>query len=397
MMKKRLLAGMLVAAVLFSAVGCGDQAELPKETEETLSAVIEEMPPEDSTDTGETEAATEPEEEAPDGMARNKLTGEWIDEALASERPLGVMIENTAASQPHYGISNADIVYEAPVEGKVTRYMALFQDYSGMNRIGNVRSARTYYAAWAKEYDALFAHYGQSLFANPILATMDDMNALDVYLGEGAIQMPALDSVMFFRASDKESPHNAYTYSEGIENAIQKYDYRTGLADGYEEHFRFAKDSPELLPEGQDAVVVSPGYASDKAYFVYDEDTGAYERYAFGKAETDALTGESLRAKNIILQCMDYDYYSGLDPGYDAKNYLDIAYTGSGNGFYVTNGKAIAVTWRKEAENLPTRYYDPEGEEIRVNPGKTWICTILTEDSDKIGIYADEADFSAGG
>ena len=62
------------------------------------------------------------------------------------------MIENTREAWPHYGIENADIVYECPVEGSITRYMALFQDYSGMDRIGNVRSCRPYYVDFASEY-----------------------------------------------------------------------------------------------------------------------------------------------------------------------------------------------------------------------------------------------------
>lgn len=381
-MKKKVLSFFLIGLLL--AQGCGTIQKEPETLDAELAAepvgtVLSPTAP----------TSTETREDAPEGMARSPLTGDWIDETLAKSRPIGVMIENTADSLPHYGIASADVIYEAPVEGNLTRYLALFQDYSDLPKIGSVRSARTYYAAWAKEYDALFIHYGQSLFANPILATMDDMNALEVYLGEGAIQSPALDSIMFFRSEDKESPHNAYTSTTGITRAIEKYSYRTSLADGYGSHFKFLGDDEESgLSDGAAADVVSPGY-QNQAVFTYDADTGEYLRSELGGAEKDGSNDSSLTVSNLILQVVDYDYYSGISTSYDAKNYLDLAYLGSGSGTYVADGAAYPITWEKAAENVPTRFYTVDGEELSLKQGKTWICVILQGDVDRVQIEAN--------
>ena len=50
--------------------------------------------------------------------------------------------------------------------------------------------------------------------------------------------------------------------------------------------------------------------------------------------------------------------------------------TGTGKGLYITDGKAVAVTWKNSSEYGSTKYYDEEGKEIILNQGKTWICQI---------------------
>ena len=47
-----------------------------------------------------------------------------------------------------------------------------------------------------------------------------------------------------------------------------------------------------------------------------------------------------------------------------------------GTGYYITNGKAIQITWEKPEEWGVTHYYDASGNEIDLNPGKTWICVV---------------------
>ncbi len=49
---------------------------------------------------------------------------------------------------------------------------------------------------------------------------------------------------------------------------------------------------------------------------------------------------------------------------------------GGGSGYYITNGKAIPVTWKKDSTNAPARYYDADGNEITMNQGKTWVCVV---------------------
>ena len=418
-MKKRILVLALASVFVATAfAGCGKKQEEPK-PEATESAALEAVIEEEPEAEEETELIPEDGdrgiEPAPAGMGLNPMTGEFVDAELAAQRPFALTIPCDKSCYPHYGVSSADVIYEASCRGDhgFPRTLYIWLDYSGMSRIGNTRSARTYHAVWAKEYDALFGHYGQSPFANPTLATMDDMNALQV--DTGGIVFPALDSLMYFRSSDHESPHNAYCSSEGIQKAIDKYDYRTVRNAGYEAHNRFAWTGETVeLTDGIDAKTVVPGFDTISARFEYNPDDGLYYRYTWGSADKDGLNGNQIAVKNIILQKVDYSYYTTEDPAFaglrsdashwNGEKYLNIDLTSGGEGMYITNGKAIHVTWRKEGaevDGLPTKFFDDSGEEITYNKGKTWYCVILSDRWDRVKLddaaVGESSESPAGG
>ena len=148
-MKKKLLSAILVAAMactMFTA--CGKKEETNKTTQK------EEVVQENVADTQEPTEV----EESREGMLKSYFTGLWIDENLAKQRPIALMVENTSAALPQYGLNKADIVYEVPVEGGITRCMAVFQDYSGMEKLGNVRSCRHYFCYFYIFYCEIFTH-----------------------------------------------------------------------------------------------------------------------------------------------------------------------------------------------------------------------------------------------
>lgn len=95
-----------------------------------------------------------------EGMVRSKLTNEWVDADVAATRPIAVMTPNETSALPHYNLSEASILYEANVEGRMTRMLAVYEDWQDLEKIGNVRSLRTYYAYWAFEWDAFIVHVG---------------------------------------------------------------------------------------------------------------------------------------------------------------------------------------------------------------------------------------------
>ena len=163
----------------------------------------------------ETEAETQPEAEPEercekDGKIQSYLTGEWTDVAKANRRPLAIMMSNDKVALPQYGINHAGVVYEAPVEGSMNRYMALIEDYDDLNRIGSVRSCRPYYTFFAREFEAVYAHYGQNTFALPYL---EQMEHLDGIKGNGASA--------YFRTKDRKTPHNAYASGPKLRQAIE--------------------------------------------------------------------------------------------------------------------------------------------------------------------------------
>jgi len=110
------------------------------------------------------------------GQMQSYLTGEWKDVSVSQRRPMAVMIPNNKAAMPQYGITKASVIYEAPVEGRITRLMAFFEDYDDLDHVGPVRSSRDYYVYEAMGFDAIYCNWGLAVpFVFPI-----SVNSVDV-------------------------------------------------------------------------------------------------------------------------------------------------------------------------------------------------------------------------
>lgn len=322
------------------------------------------------------ETPAEPTEAAPvvvdthEGEAKSFLTGEWISEELSKKRPMAIMTENSKRTLPQYGVSKADILYECPVEGGMTRMMAIYQDYSGMERIGNIRSCRNYYVYFANEFDAVYWHCGGSHFAKDLLKT-DIIDHVDAITGKA--------EPYYYRSTDRRAPHNLYTSSDQIVAALEKYDFRTEHEADFTSHYQFAEEGQAVtLDQGTTANKVSLYYPDNKPWFEYNAEDGLYYRYEFGEPQVDGMNGQQLAVKNIILQ--DCDWYLWEE----STGYLYVDVSSGGTGKYITNGKVIDITWKKESESSITRYYDGNGKEITLNPGKTWVSVIQDSYKDRV-------------
>ena len=213
---KKIIAGIAGAVALIAIVavcifsfGSGKEKRITENKETTTVA----------------ETTTVPETTAqPKGISM--LTGEHISEKLAEKRPVAVMYNNIINAIPHSGIDNAGIVYEAPVEGSITRLMALFENYGKLKKIGSVRSCRLYYCYFALEWDAIYCHFGQSKYALDFLKSdaIDNVGSFNAESG-------------YYRTSDRVAPHNCFTSAKGIDSSIKKLGYRRKYKNGYKSHF----------------------------------------------------------------------------------------------------------------------------------------------------------------
>ena len=83
---------------------------------------------------------------------------------------------------------------------------------------------------------------------------------------------------------------------------------------------------------------------------------------------------------NIIIQFVDSTLYP------DNKS-LNITLNGSGKGWFITNGKAEKITWKKDKQmSGQTKYFDETGKEIVLNTGKTWVQIVQNEYADNVVI-----------
>lgn len=212
-----------------------------------------------------------------EGMVRSRLTNEWITEDVANTRPIAVTIPNESSAIPHYSIAEASILYEANVEGRMTRMMAIYEDWTNLEKIGNIRSLRTYFGYWSFEWDAFLVHYGGPFYINDLIAQETTQN-INGITGE--------DYPAFYRSTDRKDPHNVYTTGEDLLDIISQkgYEltYRGLTADN---HYNFTtKAEPNTLTQyGTNAktatyIDMSGCYPLTRCYFEYNEEDGLYYR-----------------------------------------------------------------------------------------------------------------------
>jgi len=345
-MKRNLIftAGVMLALV-FSLAGCQKKQA---ETETTAPAQV-------ITETeAQTSAQTESTENLPEGQMRSYLTGEIISKNVGLQRPYAIMINNIVDALPQSGISNAEMIYEAKVEGGITRLMAVFQDVDKVKKIGSIRSARHYYIDFANDNNAIYVHFGQSKYAKARIEKekIKTISGLSSYGGE-----------VFYRSKDRVAPHNVYTSGELLKKGLKATGITRDYPQGYTARLQFNTTDTQLAG-GFEALQVNIPFDC-KPYFVYDEKTGLYKRFEFGKKHIDVENNKQLTFKNIIVQYVKEKTIS-------KKNHQDLKLTGSGKGYYITDGKAINITWQRKTEADRTLYYDESGAEIKLNTGKTF-------------------------
>ena len=99
--------------------------------------------------------------------------------------------------------------------------------------------------------------------------------------------------------------------------------------------------------------------------FEYDSSNETYFKYHSGSPHNDGVTGNQLEFKNVIILATSISTRS------DGK-LMDIGLE-SGNGYYVSMGKAQPITWSKDSDDSPIKLYDESGNEISINAGKSYI------------------------
>lgn len=279
----------------------------------------------------------------------------------SNSRPIAVMINNIdVARKYHSGLQDAYMVYEMIVEGGLTRLMAVYKDASTA-KIGSIRSARHYYLDYALENDAIYVHFGYSEYAQ------SDISKLGVNNLNGLVY----DNVYFWRDKSLKvsSEHTAFSSMDLINQGINKLGYRT--TTNVKPLLSYSVDEldlssiPDVIPANQVDIKYSNSVTTS---YTYDEESKSYLRSVNGVAHTDYETKEQYTAKNIITYQVQNRTISG-----DVKGRQDLSNVGSGEGYYITEGFAVPITWSKDSRSAKTIYKLKDGTELKVNDGNTYI------------------------
>ena len=311
-------------------------------------------------------SAVEPQEEIP--ANQNLLTGvpDLTDGAIG-KRPVAVMVNNVSYAMPQYGVGQADIIFEIPVEGDATRFMALYGDYTQVPQICPIRSCRYYFPALSQGFDAFYVNWG-------IDDTMADyLEAFNMDQIEGITNTGGL----FGRDQDRLNQgysleHTGYFDGTKLVSYIESQGLRTDLnEDKKGPAFQFNGLEEQLKPEGSDCTSVQINFGAQSSQFTYDAENKVYLKQINGDAQVDGKTGEQLAFTNVFVLETDISVR-------DSVGHKEIDWDGGTDsvGYYVSNGGVQKITWSKDYNNESSylRFYYESGQEISINRGKSYIA-----------------------
>jgi hypothetical protein len=302
------------------------------------------------------------------------LTGRLVSPAAAAQHPIAVMIDDLSPARPQSGFSSASIVWQAPAEGGIPRYMMVFQEQIPTD-VGPVRSSRYYYIAWAAELKAVYAHAGGSPQA---LATLRNQgngqlvwNADEFRWGNSFHRS---STPLNFRGENRVGPHNLYTTGKALRGIARS----VGAKDGpIKWPWTFARDAVLGYRPVGGRIDVQYGDVNHIRY-TYDRTSNTYRRSVTGeKRQIDAATKRAIAPKNVIVMVMRF---GPLNDGHPNKHRLEANVVGSGKAWISTNGVTIKGTWKKTSLTSATRFYDASGKPVVLTVGQTFVQVMKTTD-----------------
>ncbi|WP_460040181.1 DUF3048 domain-containing protein [Thermaerobacter litoralis] len=313
----------------------------------------------------------------------NPLTGRPVaDEASLQQRPVLVSIDNHPDARPQAGLTQADLVYEVPAEGGITRLLALFITQRPQ-RVGPVRSSRHYFLDLAAEWQALYVHAGGSPqhYARIGASGLDDLDGVRSDPRGGGQRV-------FTRDKGRAMPHNLYASLPVALAAAEERGWAVAAA-APRAPFAFAEPgAPAAGDQVAELVIHWPGWRQGWVRYRWTGQ-GFLRETAFGPHMAEE-TGQPLVPANLLIQFVPVRAIPG-----DVAGRLDVEVTGAGRLLIATGGLLREGRWEKASAAAPTRWLEAGGEPVRLAPGATWIH--LVPEGTRIEVEAPAREGEAGG
>lgn len=375
---------MMIAMTMLA--GCGDvESPIIGEAQTIEAEVIATESAEASTEEQQTsgELKTITERTVVDGKMQSYLTGEWKDAEVVQRRNMAVMIPNNDIENLQIGLGKASIIYEAPVEGRITRLMGIFEDYDDLEYLGPIRSSRDYFLYESMAYDSIYVNWGLAVpFVGPIINTDRVDNISQAVSG---IDNPAPSAFDRISRPGFATEFTGMLFIDEYTKAVKSKGYETEYTDRFVQAFTFADDGCVAeYADYPDATKIYPGgktsnkggYGTSLACFEYNEEDGLYYHSQYGRDHVDE-NGDPITVTNVVFKLCHGEVREPAE-----KDYLAFGVHGTGEAYVFTNGKVIKGTWQRDSDYAPNLFLDEDGNEIIFNQGKTWICNIWEEYSE---------------
>jgi Protein of unknown function (DUF3048) N-terminal domain/Protein of unknown function (DUF3048) C-terminal domain len=282
---------------------------------------------------------------SPARQLRSPFTGEPLP---SLNRVLAVKIDNIVYARPQTGLTHADIVYVLPVEGGLSRFLAIFS--SGYPRvIGPVRSAREDDLELLRQFGRpAFAYSGATATLLPYI----QRTARIVNLYSGITRG-------YFRDTSRVAPYNLYAHTRQL--LAQAH----GASKARDIGFRFGPPPPGGKATGSASV----SYPAASFRFTWSAKTG---RWLVSMDGRPAVTtdGGRLSPATVVIQHTTVRTSRFLEYG-KPPPYAESV--GSGTAVVLRDGKAWTTHWSRPNANGGTTLTTASGRRMTFAPGQVWI------------------------
>ena len=266
------------------------------------------------------------------------------------------------APRNFFRYAQADIIFEVPVEGGETRFMAMYGDYTQVPKVCSVRSCRMYFPEFSEGFDAVYVNWGMSDAIRPYV------NTLGLTHYEGAYNTGNLfDRDKERRAAGKALEHTGYFNGPGLPEAMEKAGQRTDIEElKRDTAFNFYEPENVVKPTGDACETFVVNYDAVNSKFTYDAESNTYLKQHNGNPQIDGVTGTQLAFTNVLILETDIGEHEN-------GTHRDVKWNKGGTGYYISNGAVQPITWKKAGIKERIVLFDEDGQELTINAGKSYI------------------------
>ena len=274
--------------------------------------------------------------------------------AVPARVALAVKVDNYPDARPQSGLDHADIIFEEPVEGFITRYAAIFQCQDA-TMVGPIRSARNIDVGLLGQLGTpIEAHVGG---IGPVLADIDASPIVNVDLGDyGSLET---------HPAGRVAPYDTYS------STAQLWGTHPSLTTPPQPLYTYSAQ----VPSGAPVSTMNIDYSgTSDITWKWNAALGAFLRYYNATSPDMLADGVQNGATNVVVQYVTISYGPWLENSSpDSLEVQANLYPASGAAVIYRNGEAISGTWSRSALGSPTQFVNAAGQPIALQPGRTWV------------------------
>jgi Protein of unknown function (DUF3048) N-terminal domain/Protein of unknown function (DUF3048) C-terminal domain len=286
---------------------------------------------------------------APVAHAKGPLLSPFTGEPVKSlGTVLAVKIDNIVYARPQTGLTDADLIYVLPVEGGLSRFLAVFSSHIPPV-IGPVRSSR-------QDDIELLRQFGRPAFAfsgaqPQLLPVVERARIVDLYVG----RHPA----GYFRSSSRIAPYNLYAHTKTLLREARSASKAHNIG------FTFG-----AAPRGGRRIASeSVSYPSASFRFTWYQPKKHWLVWIDG-ARGETTSGRQLAPSTVVIQYTTVSTSrfkeEGLRPPYAQT-------VGHGYALVLRDGRAYEARWSRPNWNVGTTFTTLSGQPMNFARGQVWI------------------------